>query len=157
MKFNKILVGILMILTLAGCASASGAPNDYVFMSNGVEIEIGDDVDEIISRLGKPNRTSSAESCAGVGCDEIYIYSGFRIGAYREGDDSEIVLIELTNDTSATKEGIRIGSPESNLLNAYGEGREFPGGIEYISDDCTLRFYLSTGRVSAIKYLKNGS
>ena len=157
-KINTIGVALLILLTFAGCGGRNKADvrEEYVFVAGGVEIEIGEDADEIISRLGEPNRRAVAESCAGLGCDEVYYYNGFKIGVYREGDDADIVSIELTNDTVATKEGIKIGSPESSIKKAYGEGRAFPGGIEYLSDDCTLRFYLSIGRVSAIKYLKNG-
>jgi hypothetical protein len=145
-------------LTLASCGELpqTRAREEYVFYAQGVEIELGEDADEIISRLGKPNRTASAPSCAGLGIDEVYIYNGFKISAYREGDECEIVAIELTNDTRQTSEGISIGAPESSVIEVYGAGRDFVGGVEYISDDCRLQFYLSGGRVSGIKYLKYG-
>ena len=156
-KINAIGTALLILLSFSGCqGTRTDTREEYVFLAGGVEIEVGEDADEVISRLGEPNRSASAQSCAGLGSDEIYYYNGFKIGAYREGDEAEIVSIELTNDTVATKEGIKIGSPESSIKEAYGEGIAFSGGIEYLSDDCTLRFYLSIDRVSAIKYLKNG-
>lgn len=156
-KINTVCAALLILLTLTGCGKTKLDTHDgYVFYSGEIAVEVGEDADEVISRLGKPNRSATAESCAGLGCDEVYYYNGFKIGAFREGDDCEITSIELTNDTVATREGIKIGSPESSVKKAYGEGMTFPGGIEYSSGDCTLRFYLSIGRVSAIKYLKSG-
>jgi len=147
---------LLIILTLTGCGTRTEARerDEYVFYTQGVGIEVGEDADEVISRIGEPNRIASAPSCAGVGCDEVYIYNGFKISTYRYDGDAEIVSIELTNDTVATKEGIKVGSPESELCRIYGEGIEFYGGIEYLSDDSRLQFFLSDGRVRAIKYLK---
>lgn len=155
-KINKAGAALLITLALCGCKAGEKAHGEYVFYSNGIEIEVGDDVDEVIARLGAPNRRAAAESCAGLGCDEVYIYNGFRINAYREGDGCEIVSIELTNDTVKTAEGIGIGSDESALRKTYGKGIDFAGGIEYQGDDCILRFHLSEGRVSGIKYLRNG-
>ncbi len=155
-KINKAVAALLVILALYGCEIGSEAREEYVFYSNGIRIEVGDDTDEVITRLGAPNRHRSAESCAGLGCDEEYIYNGFKISAYREGDECEIISIELTNDTVSTAEGISIGALESEVLKKYGEGKRFPWGIEYTAEECTLRFYLSKGRVSGIKYLENG-
>ena len=157
-KINTVSLILLILLTLAGCAGQPQSKwrDEFVFYADGVEIEVGDDVDEVITRLGKPNRIASAPSCAGLGCDELYIYNGFKISAYCEGDECEIVAIELTNDTRQTPEGISIGAPESSVIEVYGAGRDFVGGVEYISDDCRLQFYLSDGRVSGIKYLKYG-
>ena len=155
-KINTIAAALLIMLALCGCKSGQIAREEYVFYAYGIEIEVGDDVDEVIARLGAPNRCAAAESCAGLGCDEVYIYNGFKISAYREEGECEIVEIELTNDTVKTAEGISIGSPESALRAAYGEGRDFAGGREYKGEDAILRFYLSDGRVSGIKYLKTG-
>ena len=157
-RINTLTLILLTLLTLASCGELpqTRAREEYVFYANGVEIEVGDDVDEVIARLGAPNRRAAAESCAGLGCDEVYIYNGFKISAYREEGECEIVEIELTNDTVKTAEGISIGSPESALRAAYGEGRDFAGGREYKGEDAILRYYLSEGRVRGIKYLKTG-
>ena len=154
-KLYKILLLLSAIFIFVGCGRAEQiSPREYKFNSNGVEISVGENADEAISRLVSPNYSSSAPSCAGIGQDEVYIYNGFKISVYREGEDAEITAIEITNDTAATAEGIHIGDIESSLVAAYGEGRPFDGGVEYFGESCTLRFYIKKGRVSAIKYLK---
>ena len=157
-RINTLTLILLTLLTLASCGELpqTRAREEYVFYAQGVEIELGEDADEIISRLGKPNRTASAPSCAGLGIDEVYIYNGFKISAYREGDECEIVAIEFTNDTTKTAEGISIGTDASSVREIYGTGSAFSGGVEYIAEDCRLQFFISDGRVTAIKYLKKG-
>ncbi len=154
--------GLIVFLAIVFCFSFSGCDeddgkgmiNEYKFSARGVELSVGEDADEVISMLPEANYFSCAHSCTGEGDDEIYIYNGFRITVYREGDSSEICSIELTNDSISTEEGIFIGDSEARLLEIYGEGRPFSGGVEYFADNCILRFFVRGGKVTAIKYLK---
>ncbi len=157
-KINTLCLTLPIVLILVACGEAEGirARDEYLLYVNGVEIEVGGDADEVISRLGEPNRIAIAPSCAGLGLDEAYIYNGFRINVYRDDEDCEIVSVELTNDTVKTGEGIGIGSSEASVRKAYGEGRNFSGGVEYAGDDVRLCFFISEGRVIGIKYQKKG-
>jgi len=150
---------LLVFLILVGCDGKIDEPvvEEYRFKTNGMELSVGEDADGVISRMMEPNFSSTAPSCAGIGQDEVYIYNGFKINVYREGEEAEIVSIEVTNDTLPTSEGIYIGDVEARLREVYGEGRPFAGGVEYFGERCTLRFYLKEGKVTAIKYMKTGS
>lgn len=153
-----LLVSVFFIFaSCSGEESNSNIISEYKFNTNGMELSVGENADGVISRLMEPNYSSCAPSCAGIGQDEVYIYNGFKISVYREGEDAEITAIEITNDATSTAEGIYIGDVEASLVAAYGEGRPFEGGVEYFGENCTLRFYLKNGRISAIKYLKSTS
>ena len=155
-KISILGLIVLAILILAGCEERGDeyVLEEFKFKTNGIEMSVGEDADNVISRMMPPNYSSCAPSCAGEGQDEVYIYNGFKINVYREGEDAEIVSIEVTNDTLPTREGIYIGDVESKLREVYGEGRPFTGGVEYFGERSTLRFYLKNGRVTAIKYMK---
>lgn len=147
---------LLVFLIFTGCEERGDeyVLEEFKFKTNEIEMSVGEDADSVISRMTPPNYSSCAPSCAGEGRDEVYIYNGFKINVYREGEDAEIVSIEVTNDTLPTKEGIYIGDVEAKLREVYGEGRPFSGGVEYFGEKSTLRFYLKNGRVTAIKYMK---
>ena len=157
-KISVIGLLVSVFFIFAGCkGEENNIVSDYKFNTNGMELSVGENADGVISRLMEPNYSSCAPSCAGIGQDEVYIYNGFKISVYREGEDAEITAIEITNDATSTAEGIYIGDVEARLVATYGEGRPFEGGMEYFGESCTLRFYLKNGRISAIRYLKSTS
>ncbi len=129
-------------------------PERYSFSAVGVTFTVGDDCDEIINLLGEPNSQNIAPSCADVGSDEMYIYSGFKIFAHRNYGESTIIAIELTNDTVSTAEGIFIGDPEEKVRAHYGNGEILSKGMEYRAENCKLRFFIRDGKVVSIKYVE---
>ncbi len=129
-------------------------PEKYFFSNAGVTFSVGDDCDEIIRRLGEPNSKTDAPSCAGVGSDEVYVYSGFRIYGYRNDGECGITSIELTNDNVSTAEGLHIGDLEEKMRAIYGDGEIFGGGTEYCAENCRLRFFIRDGKIVSIKYVE---
>ncbi len=149
---------VILICALSGCDTEYGSiPENYFFAADDVSLAVGGDADEAVRLLGEPNSHSSAESCAGGGFDELYIYNGFRLKGYREGETCLITSIELTNDTVSTAEGVFIGDGADKLEKVYGEGEAFSGGVFYLAKSCELRFFISEDRVVSIKYVRVGT
>lgn len=153
---NKIFFCILVFLCLlVSCEQGENAPPDrYFFTAEGVTFSVGDDADEVTARLGGCNSSASAPSCAGEGVDEVYRYNGFKIFAHRANGRTTITEIEVTNDTLPTAEGVFIGDDADKIIEIYGEGEVFSGGVEYRAKVCRLRFFITDGRVTGIKYLE---
>ena len=155
---KNFLAFILCILALAlvSCEQIEerGAENGYFFEANGVTFCVGDDAMAVADRLGTPNKSSRAPSCAGVGEDIVYVYSGFRVTAYSEQNKEKIVGIELTNDLFSTVEGVSIGTDSDAVRDIYGTPDSISGAMmEYKSGGVRLQFSISDGKVKAIKYL----
>ncbi len=147
---------LAVFLLLCGCDVRGWVDTHqkYTVEIRGVELCVGGDADEVISRLGESNSHSSAPSCAGVGEDELYIYSGFKLFVYRSGARAEISSVEIVNDTISTAEGIYIGDEEEKVISVYGEGKRIGEVREYEGNGVRLRFFIRGGRVRSIKYLK---
>ena len=156
-KFFLLTIIFVCIFASCGKESRTRLPEKYSFTVKGVTFSVGDDADVVTKSLGEENSFSSAPSCAGIGADELYVYNGFKITAHRAEDKAKITAIEITNDTLPTVEGVYIGSSEESVRGKYGEGSPFSGGVEYRSDVCRLRFFITDGRVTGIKYLENGT
>ncbi len=159
---QRILFFILIascIFSLSGCDidPTKGDEKEYVFCIYEIYIAVGDDLDKIIDDIPSYNSFNSAPSCADVGTDELYIYNGFRISAHRSNGRCEITMIELTNDTVSTFEGMSIGDTEEKLRLCYGEGERSANTVEYKSKNCILRFYMREGKIVSIKYIKNSN
>lgn len=159
-KEINIFFCILMFLCLfTSCREEgkTGIPEKYFLNVKNVSFSVGDDADEVTARLGECNSSSSAPSCAGEGIDEVYRYNGFKIFAHRANGRTTITEIEVTNDTLPTAEGVFIGDDADKIKEIYGEGEDFSGGVEYRAEGCRLRFFITDGRVTGIKYLENAA
>lgn len=158
-KEINILACILMLLCLAtSCREEgkTGIPEKYYLNVKNVTFSVGDDADEVTARLGECNSSASAPSCAGEGFDEVYRYNGFRIIVHRDAKGAKITEIDLSSDLLPTAEGVFIGDDADKIKEIYGEGDGFSGGVEYIAEGCRLRFFITDGRVTGIKYLEGG-
>jgi hypothetical protein len=153
---RRVFIVLAVIFTFASC-DGNGEEEKmvkYYFEINGIRICVGEDAESVTRTLGKPNRVSRADSCAGMGEDVIYVYDGFRILAYSDGGEAVITSIELTNDAVSTPEGIRIGDGADFIIRMYGvPNRREKSLIEYESGGVRLRFALSDGAVRSVKYL----
>ena len=154
--FRRLFVVLAVIFIFASCDGKGEEEKmvKYYFEINGIRICVGEDAESVTRTLGKPNRVSRADSCAGMGEDVIYVYDGFRILAYSNGGEAVITSIELTNDAVSTPEGIRIGDGADFIIRMYGvPNRREKSLIEYESGGVRLRFALSDGAVRSVKYL----
>ena len=129
-------------------------PADYFFKARGVTVRVGENVDNATSALGEYNSLYLAPSCAVSGVDQMYVYNGFRLTAYPEADKHIIYIIELTNDTVSTAEGVSVGDTREKVISVYGETYESVGeSVRYKGRDCLLQFIIREGKVTSIKYL----
>lgn len=148
---KKVIILMLAILLLAGCAKetaqpgsdnlqgsdvanedsyssdkANGGENNeagegFSFQANDVTIPMNVDAAPIIEALGEADSYFEAASCAFQGLDKIYTYSGFEIYTYPNGEKDYISSVYLKDDSVQTDKGIYIGSTFDEVKTAYGE------------------------------------
>ena len=160
-KAARALLLILCVssaILLGSCEREQGKGEnsaDYFFEARGVTVRVGDDADNATTALGEYNSLYLSPSCAVSGVDQMYVYNGFRLTAYPEADKHVIYIIELTNDTVSTAEGVSVGDTRQKVLSIYGEPYESVGeSVRYTGRDCILQFIIREGRVTSIKYLE---
>lgn len=169
-KLFCTVLALCLALTLAACggnASAgsgntdAAAPADtgaaaadgYAFTWNGKTVTMNEDMSTALADLGEPASYFEAASCAFEGLDKTYTYAGFVITTYPDGDKDYINSIQLTDDSTATQEGIYIGCTEEQVRETYGEpASELTSGISYTSGDTDLNFILEDGKVISVEY-----
>ena len=162
MKKSILVLLLITALVLAGCGTGekvegndkTPAKNGFVFAYNGVEIPLHANVAPIVEDLGEPMDYFEAESCAFQGLDKTYFYSGFDLTTYPQGDKNDRVsVIDFKDDSISTKEGIYIGSPEADVVEAYGDDYEGgEGSYVYTEGDTSITFLITDGAVSTITY-----
>ena len=158
-KITAFALACLILILLAACADKKESPPSdaprYLFLRDGESIAAGDSA-TFVSRLGEYRSRRAVGSCAGEGEDVLYVYDGFRITVYGESDDGDgyIQMIEITNDTISTAEGIFIGADVGSVIRAYGaEYTEVGEGLRYTGQNCILQFSVRQGIVTSIKYI----
>ena len=96
-----------------------------------------------------------APSCHYDGMDTIYTFAGFALYTYRAEDKSIIYLIELKDDTAATREGAKVGMTAGEIEALYGTGYTESGVIRSypLGKDATLDFTMEDGKAALIEYV----
>ena len=153
----KRMLAILLtaLLVLTGCG-ASESLSAAVALPAGEKVTVGAALsEEQRTALGEPFRTEQAPSCHFEGMDTIYVYDGFSLYTYREGDADVLYLLEITGAGVKSPEGIRIGDTAGAVQKACGEPDEADDyTMTYsLKDGVTLNFYLTDGAVSSFEYV----
>ena len=132
----------------------SQGPGVFSFKMNDVVIEMNQNIDYVIDRLGEPRGVFEAPSCAFDGIDRIFSYPGIQIYTYPKGDSDFIHTIGFLDDTVRTSEGgIRLGSKLQAVLDAYGDDYEFDTGMYKFTRGLTsLEFLVDDDMVTGISY-----
>ena len=159
-KIVAIAIVLIILFALAACTdeieqTPSPVAPKYLFLRDGESIGAGESA-SCVSRLGEYRSRRAVGSCAGDGQDVLYVYDGFRITVYGENSDGGgyIQMIEITNDTISTAEGIFIGANVESVIRAYGEEyTEVGEGLRYVGENCILQFSVRQGTVTSIKYI----
>lgn len=128
-----------------------------IFTVSGQEFYLGMVVEEeMLAALGMPVDVMEAPSCHFDGSDTIYVYDGFSLYTYLNGEDDILYLIELTGEQAATALGARTGMTRTEIEALYGMGVE--GGGVYLayplSDTTVLQVGFDGDAVIWIEYVE---
>ena len=154
--FAKIITVIMAIVLVAGGVSfpAKAAAKGYQFKNKGVTIAMHDAAKKFIKKAGKPEKTKVTKSCAYKGKDRTYQYQDFILYTYSNSDKGAEYVNGIVFRTSnvSTKEGIKIGSSEADMIKKYGKGTSRFGIYTYKKAKCKLQFEVTDGKVTNIRY-----
>lgn len=126
----------------------------YVFEYKGVQLSVDAPSEKILEALGEPINYFEAPSCAFVGLDKIYTYSGFEFQTYTENDKDYIASFRFLDDTVTTPEGIGLNSSLEDVIAAYGENyRQSFTQYTYTKGGCNLSFILEDNEVVSVEYV----
>jgi hypothetical protein len=181
-KVVSILMALTCALVLAGCGAGSGVvvdPNaqaangtgvvqqpgqpgasspaqesSLFFETNGIKIRPYDLAEGVLSKLGKPNDTFEAPSCAFQGTDKFYYYSGFQLTVNDIDGADHISIITISDDTVSIPQGVKIGETQDAMLESMGNSMQECGGLYLLTEGTTtLQIQVKDGKVSSILYL----
>lgn len=127
--------------------------NGYVFVSEGVSIEIDGEAQAYVDGMSEPVSIYESPSCAFGDLDKIHTYNGFEMDTYSlEGVDYVSAIIFL-DDSVTTAEGIAIGATVEDVKAAYGEPTSEESTIlTYEKDEMKLCFLIKDNSVVSVEY-----
>lgn len=167
-KICVMLISIALLCCLVACdtanqpldssdnaeSSGSNEKSKYIFVYNGVNVSVNDDMSALLEKLGEPKSYFEAASCAFDGLDKTYTYSGFVITTRPDGDKDYVNSILLTDDSVTTTKGIYIGSSREDVVAAYGESNGVVAAkLTYSDSGVSINFIIEDGKVISIEYL----
>ena len=164
-RFFALLLCVLMAFCLVACEGDEGnvdnegnsknpASIDFYISYNGTKIELGADAKPVITALGEPVSKTEAGNCGGQGSLTKYVYASLELYVLTSSDGEVIDQITLLDDSSATAEGVTIGSTKDEVVEACGKSytKLSDTGITYTSGSKNLIFKLRDGSVVGIDY-----
>ena len=154
-RISLFLLAAIMLLSLVGCGSTDIDPQEenFSFTYNGTKITLGAEAAPIIDALGEPRSYTEEPSCAFEGMDKTYYYGSFYISTYPLDGKDHIYNLWFADDGVATDEGIRIGSPQSQVEDTYGK-ECFNGTNSFVmtKGQSRLVILIEDDTVSSIRY-----
>lgn len=134
--------------------SEAAAAGELRFAAQGVAFGIFDEAGPVLEKLGEPLASFETESCAYEGLDYVYDYDGFEISVNELDGALRITAISLLDDSVATPQGLRIGMPLQEALDAMPmDYREEGRAYRFLSGDVSLTLRVNNGgEIVAIDY-----
>lgn len=134
--------------------SASAEENMLYFETNGSKIYVYDISEDVLGRLGEPNGTFEAASCAYQGMDYFYYYDGFELTVNKVDDAEHVTIIMIVDDTVSIPQGVKIGSTKETMLSCMGDDYKEEAGIfKFITGYTTLQIQIKDGCVASMMYI----
>lgn len=154
-RISIILLAAVMLLSLVGCGSTDIDPQEenFTFTYNGTKITLGAEAAPIIDALGEPRSYTEEPSCAFEGMDKTYYYGSFYLSTYPMDGKDYVYNLWFADDGVSTDEGIRIGSTQSQVEDAYGK-ECFNGTTSFVltKGQSRLMILIEDDTVSSIRY-----
>ncbi len=148
-----------MVLIISFSESALAKTKGYKFKYNGSSVTVDQKAKSFIKSAGKPIKKKTTKSCAFKGKDRKYTYNDFILTTYsKKNKGAEYVLsISLRNGNVSTKEGIKIGSSEEDVVKKYGKKYDsvslnVNNMYVYKKGTCKLKIAVKNSKVVAIAY-----
>lgn len=127
------------------------AQGNYTFFTGGVELVPGADFDPSV--LPEAQSVYEVPSCAIVGTDNLYNYGTFELTAFDDGTGEQIYSILITDPSTPTTEGLKLGDKKEEVTALYGENFTEDGNSRvYTGDTEQLILIFQSDRVASIEY-----
>lgn len=144
-------------ITLPPDTNVSGTQRDdvFCFSVSGLSIAPGDDLTEILPKLGSYQGFEEFENCAGVGKSKFYHYNGFILSTFTEYNTDFCNTIDITEGSSVTtSEGLGVNDTLDKMISLYGNGyTESYGVYTYTKGSTSLLIKVQNNTVTEIEYI----
>lgn len=158
----KRIFALTLAVTLLLCGCGKSADNNDKGGDNAAAVTLGEVTLTVggtltadqKTALGEPTSVSEAPSCHYEGMDTVYVYDGFSVQTYRNGDADAIAVITVESDAYPTAKGIKVGDTAEAVAKAYGDPVEETKyyAVYNPTDKVTLTFELDNDTVAVILY-----
>lgn len=154
-RIRLFLLAAVMLLSLVGCGADTPdlQEENFSFTYSDTKITPGAEAPPVIDALGEPRSYTEEPSCAFEGLDKTYYYGSFYLSTYPLDGKDYIYNLWFVDDGVATEEGIRIGSTQSQVEDAYGK-ECFNGSNSFVltKGQSQLVILIENGNVSSVRY-----
>lgn len=153
-RIGSVALAVLMLLSVVSLVACGGSEQAaYVFKAGAVTLQAGASA-EAVAQLGTPLNYEESASCGGIpGTDKLYVFSGYRVKTTPGQNGDVIAMIELTDDSVSTPEGLTIGSTKDAVTSAMGAGTATGENLTYAGKGMKLQFIFRDGVVTNIQYV----
>ena len=156
---KKLTLGVLvcvMLLAALAPVPAQAKSKGYGFRYSGKTFYMNDKADKLLEKLGDYDKRTKKKSCAYDGEDITYTYKDVKVLTYsnKRGGQEYIQSIIFRTDKVKTAEGIKIGSDEQDVKDAYNKrARAVAGRYTFKKGKMSLVIRVKDSEVTAVSYI----
>ncbi|MGI6577520.1 MAG: hypothetical protein ACOX1Q_05670 [Eubacteriales bacterium] len=100
---------------------------DIALIIGGETFRCGEDVTELLEKMGDDYTYSEAISCAYDGLDKNFAYADYDIYTYPDGNIDRVSEITVYNADASTPKGLKVGDTVEVMEQLYGSGYKEEG------------------------------
>lgn len=147
-------VCVAAVLFAGSIAQPAEAAAGYQFKYKSVTVTMHSAAKKFLKKAGKAQKTKVKKSCAYKGKDRTYQYKDFIFYTYSKSAKGAEYVMGITFRTNkvATKEGVKIGSPETMVTKKYGKAKPKFGIYTYKKGKSKVQFEVTNNVVTNIRY-----
>lgn len=158
-----VIIGMLTLVTLAGCGSKSNE-NKVVQSTSNIEsekfemkyenIEITPGMVFDKNKLNEEVKVSEIPSCAFDGTDNVYTLSNLEITVANIDGEDRVYSVYFLDDEVETNEGVKITDSKQKMIDKYGNNYEQRLGNQftYTKGNVELTFIIENEIITSIEY-----
>ena len=151
--YIALCLGLILLAACSKGGSGSRSLGQTEARVQGKVIALDQNMADVKKAIGEELSCETAPSCMYEGEDKTFLYDGFQILTYPNGEEDFVASIDILSDKVEIASGVKVGDTVETAKEKMQEGElsETEFFLTYNYDDHGLTFHITNGVITEIE------